>query len=81
MSDVDQTVYSGGGAQSAPGTPQSSYQAPAAKRSPLLIIGGIALILGLLGLRKSRKKISRFQRNRKSLTYNLKRSAIMGPCA
>jgi Tol biopolymer transport system component len=46
MSDFDQTVYSEGGAQGAPGAaPQSSYQAPAAKRPPLLIIGGIGCLL------------------------------------
>jgi hypothetical protein len=45
MSDIDQTVYAGGGAQGGSGAPPSSYQAPAAKRTPLLIVGGIGCLL------------------------------------
>jgi hypothetical protein len=45
MSDQDKTVYAGGGAQDLAGAPQTSTQTSAAKKNPLLIIGGIGCLL------------------------------------
>ncbi len=42
--DLDKTVYAGGGAKGVTGAPQASTQ-PAAKKNPLLIIGGIGCLL------------------------------------